>query len=376
MKNVFKILLFFISSVLLISCSEEEEISNPDFLGKGFYEGDYYPTTEWRQCTPEEVGMNSEKLKLVYDYCASDIRKTDAFIVIKDGYIVAEAYFNKNNKKSKLPSYSLAKAFVAALTGIAIKNGELPGVEERIYNYFPQWQGDSIDPSKKEITIRQLLTMTSGLQWNEDEISFSGNNDIMNLRTLSTNFYGYVLNKPIVATPGTIWNYSSGMPILLAGILEKATDRLVFDYAKENLLNHLGITDLDWANDPEGHTIGAYGILTSARSYAKLGYLYYKNGIWDGTQILPENWVSETRVAPLPEYPKFGYMFWTAHRYPNDIGTRIPEDSYMAVGLFQKYIIIIPSQKLLLVRIGNDYSTGVMGWDTAEFISLVVNAIQ
>jgi CubicO group peptidase (beta-lactamase class C family) len=218
--------------------------------------------------------------------------------------------------------------------------------------------------------------MTSGLQWNEDEISFSGNNDIMNLRTLSTNFYDYVLNKPVVATPGTIWNYSSGMPILLAGILENATGQPVFDFAKENLLNHIGITDIDWANDPEGHTIGAWGILTSARSYAKLGYLYYKNGIWDGTQILPENWVSETRVAPLIDYPKFGYMFWTAHRYPKDIGTRIPEDTYMAVGLFQKYIIIIPSQNLILVRIGNDYATGEMGWDTAEFISLVVKAIQ
>ena len=368
-------MIIYALAILVLSCSEDEE-SKPVFLGKGIYEGAYFPTSDWRECTPEEVGMSSEKLAEVYDYCADNKRKTDAFIIIKDGYIVCEHYFNETKIDTKLPSYSLAKVFVAALTGIAIKQGYLHDVDDKIVDYFPQWQSPDTQIEKKDITIRHLLTMTSGMQWNEDESFLSGDNDIINLRTSSTNYVDYVLNKPVIETPGTVWNYSSGMPILLGGLIENATGQLVFEYAKENLLNKIGITDINWAVDPEGHTIGAWGILTTARNYAKIGFLYYNNGLWDENQLLPENWVTDSYTPPLENSPIFGYMIWTAHRYPNDIGLRIPEDTYMAVGLLQKYIIVIPSKNLVLVRIGNDTTLGELGWDTAEFINLTVDAID
>jgi len=367
---------FLILLILLTTCTKEDESGNPEFLGEGIANGFYFPTTDWKECAPEEVGMSSEKLKAVYDYCADDIRKTDAFIVIKDGYIVAEYYFNKNTISTFQPSYSIAKAFVASLTGVAIKKGYINGVDDKIADYFPQLQGDNVQPEKNEISIKHLLTMTSGIQWNEEELLLNGDNDLLSMRTGSTNFVNYVLNKPVIDTPGTVWNYSSGMPVLLAGLIENATGQLAFDFAKDNLFNSLGITNIEWASDPEGHTIGAWGILTTVRNYAKLGYLYLNNGIWDGTRLLPEYWVSDSYTPPLENYPQFGYMFWTAQRYPNDIDTRIPEETYMAVGLFQKYIVIIPSKNMILVRFGNDAATGELGWDTAEFISLAVDAVN
>jgi hypothetical protein len=369
-KSIIFILLT--ASVFLFSCSEENT-PKPDYISEGKYEGNYFPTNEWRECDPEEVGMNSKKLKAVYEYCDSDSRNTFSYLVIKDGYIVSEKYFGNYNSDSNIKSYSLAKSFTAALTGIAIQDGLINSVDDKIADYFPILHDSEVQVEKKEVTIKQLLTMTSGFEWSEDEISFT-DNDLNNIRS-SSNYVDYVLNKPIVETPGTVWNYSSGMPILLGGLLENATGIINYEYAKQTLFSDLGITNTEWKSDRDGHTIAAWGLQMNTRNYAKLGFLYWKNGLWEGNQILPDYWVTDTRKPALENTLQYGYLWWRAYRYEDHIDSQVPEDTYMAVGLFQKYIIVIPSYDLVLIRLGEDWTEGENGWDTAEFISLVIDAV-
>lgn len=372
MKNVFQILIITLSVLFIFLSCSNDETRYPDFVKEGTYSGSYYPTSTWRECSPEEVGMNADKLKPVYEYCANKKRNTFSFLIIKDGYIVAEHYFNQYKIGSKLPSYSLAKSFVSALTGVAIQNNYISGVDDKIINYIPQLQ--NIQTDKKEITIKHLLTMTSGFEWNENEISMSSN-DIYNIRS-SSNYIQYVLDKPIVETPGTVWNYSSGMPLLLGYIIENATGMLTSEFAKQTLFKDLGIADFDWDTVPEGHTNGAWGLSLKTRDYAKLGFLYWENGLWDNKEVLPDYWVTDSRKPALIDAQQYGYLWWTAYRYADHIETQVPVDTYMAVGLFQKYIIVIPSYNLILVRIGDDLMEGENGWDSAQFISLVIEAID
>jgi len=372
-KKIPNIFLLMLALIIVCSCSDEN-LNNPDYIKEGEYLGEYFPTKSWRECSPEAVGMRSKKLKEVYDYCASDDRNTFSFIVIKNGYIVAESYFKNSTSLSKIHSYSLAKSFTAALTGIAIQKGYINSIEDRISDYYPELLQENIDPAKKEIKIKHLLTMTAGYQWIEDEISFS-RNDLYNIRQ-SSNYIQYVLDKPMIETPGTVWNYSSGNPLLLGGIIENATNMLTFDFAKQTLFTDLGISDVEWGSDESGSTIAAWALKLNSRDYAKLGYLYWKNGIWDNKQILPDYWVNDTQKPALDNAPHYGYLFWRAYRYEDHVGMQVPEDTYMATGLFQKYIIIIPSYNLVLLRLGEDLVEGENGWDTAKFISLVIDAID
>jgi len=372
-KSFQNALIGIFSFALLISCSNDE-ISYPDFIKEGTYAGAYFPTNQWRVCSPEEVGMNADRLKSVYDYCAAENRNTYSFIIIKDGYIVAEHYFGDYNETSLIQSYSLAKSFTAALTGIAIQQNDVNSVDDKIAEYLPELQSENVQPEKKQVSIKQCLTMTSGFEWFEDAISLT-NNDLISLRS-SDNYIDYILRKPIVETPGTVWNYSSGLPILLGRIIENATGMILLDYANQTLFKNLGINTVTWDKDPQGYTIGAWGLYLSSRDYAKLGYLYCKNGLWEGKQILPEYWVTDTRKPALESAQHYGYLFWRAYRYADAVGAKVPEDTYMATGLFQKYIIIIPSYNLVIVRLGEDLIEGDNGWDTAEFISRIILAVD
>lgn len=149
--------------ILFASCAEEDNPA-PKYIKSGDYTGEYFPTTAWRECAPEEVGINSKKLKAVYDYCADHSRNTFSFLIVKDGYIVAEDYFGIYSADQKIESYSLAKSFTAALTGVAIQNGYIDGLEDQLIDYFPDFGIEESDSLKKEINIRHLLSMTAGFQ--------------------------------------------------------------------------------------------------------------------------------------------------------------------------------------------------------------------
>ena len=214
MKHTIKsltVILFL--SVLFISANAIDINSRDTFLKKGPYEGEYWPTYGWKGCRPEEVGMDSELLLRAYDYVANPDVYTRGLVIIRKGYIVGEAYFGNFDFYSRHPSYSVAKSFMSALIGIGIDRRMFESVEEPIYFYYPelnQKKGVRVrsyyleePPSsgaQRRITIENLLTMSSGLEWNEDDASNLVASDVVQM-ALQKNYVQYVLSKPIIHEP-------------------------------------------------------------------------------------------------------------------------------------------------------------------------------
>ena len=348
---------------LLFGCSKDYVA--PDFISNGAYQGEYFPTTEWRYCSPEEVGVNSKQLVKAISNISDSDYGTEGYLIIKDGYIIAEDYFRAFSSGQTHTSYSVAKSFTSAIIGIAIDKGFIGSVDDKISEYYTSLNNDTVQQWKKDITIRNLLTMTSGIQWSENSIT---DNDLLNMST-SSDYVDYVLNKSIEVEPGTRWSYNSGESMLLSGIINLTTGKSMLEFAENNLLQPIGINDLDWISDSKNHTVAGWGIYATMQDFARFGYLYLNNGSWDGKQIISEQWINESTSPFRTETPFYGYLWWLSDG-AFDNGIDLPNDIFMAIGAFGQYIIVIPSENIIIVRVGND-----LNWNADEFIQLVLEAV-
>jgi CubicO group peptidase (beta-lactamase class C family) len=343
------------------------------FIATGTYQGDYWPTDDWRSCRPEEVGMDSRSLYSAYEYAARSEFVTEGVAVVRRGYIVGEEYLRGYGPATRFSSFSVAKSFLSAVVGVAIESGAVSGVEQRAYPYFDAWRAPGTDERKRAITIRHLLTMQSGLQFTDARSDGIAGTDVEGVLN-ATDSVAYVLALPSVHDPGTQWNYSSGDSILLSGIVQAATGRSVFDFGKERLFNRIGMRTLTWSSDPAGHTIGGWGIGATVREYARFGYLYLKNGSWEGEVLVPEPWIRESLRPAGPSVSWYGFQWWLAPSFSNDSRNPVPQDTFAAQGLYLQKIFVIPSRDLVVVRVGTDQ--GPSTWSDTEFLGRVLTSIR
>ncbi len=376
-KSFFKSLIVLFALLFLTGCSPESGLVDiPDeiesiFLKSGTYEGEYWPTSAWKSCNPEDIGFNNTEFEKVYDYVVNSGVTTRGVIVIKDGYIVGETYFSGLNADSKHDSYSVAKSFTSSLVGIALDKGLITSIDNKIYEYFPQWQTMLTPDINKRISIKHLLTMTSGIEWSESGIS---NNDVLNMAT-TTDHVNYVLNKPVEFEPGTEWEYSSGSAMLLSGLLESVSGKSAYDFAFENLLQPIGMEDMIWFNDDAGHTITAWGIQATARDYAKFGHLYLNEGTWDEQQIISKEWINESTAFSGTGVERYGYQWRLLNGYSAFSNYSIPENSYAASGLFHQRIYVMPDVNVVAVWVGFDVLSS-FGTKDFEFLDMIVKALR
>ena len=387
---------FILAIVILTSVSgySADILSRDDFPAKGKYRGEYWPTTGWRSCRPEEVGMDSKKLLEVYDYVANPEMFTRGIVIIRKGYIIGESYFDGGSQFTRFESYSMAKSFISALIGIALDQEILQSVDTPIYNYYPELlqkkgflvRGRILDGSvsmaagresailpqseKRRITIEHVLQMSSGLEWNESEVDLFS--DVPQM-ILSDDYIQYVLSKPLTYEPGTYWRYSSGDSMLLSGIIERAAGRTAYEFGYDNLFLPIGMSGISWESDPAGHTIGGWGIDATVREFAKFGHLYLNKGLWDGEQIVSEAWVDES-VRPVSEEIDFyGYQWWLVRDSEGNTGSIVPDDVFYAQGLLNQNIFIIPGEDIVIVRTASDLLSNK--WNRMEFLRLVMESI-
>ena len=192
------------------------------FVATGSYQGEYWPTADWRTCRPEDVGMDSASLYAAYEYAARSSFVTEGILVVRRGYVVGEEYLRGYGPTTRFSSFSVAKSFLSAVVGVAIDKGHVPGVDHLAYPYFDAWKATGTDERKRAITVRHLLTMSSGLQFTDASSGGWAGTDIEGILNAADSV-DYVLGLPSVAEPGTRWNYSSGDSILLSGIVQEAT---------------------------------------------------------------------------------------------------------------------------------------------------------
>lgn len=355
------------------SCDDDPTVTY-NFTTSGDYQGAYWPTASWRTCSPEAVGMSSDRLNDLYDYMVNSQAVTRGLMVIRDGYIVAEYYATGFDENSRFASYSVAKSFLSALVGIAIDKGLISGVDIKAFLHLPMWQSDGTDPQKKEIALKHFLTMTSGLQWVENFNGPDEENDVFSM-IASNDYLRYALDKPVVNAAGATWNYSGGDSMAISGILQHAVGETAYDFGQRYLFNSIGIPNIIWESDPAGRTIGGWGIEATVREFAKFGYLYMNNGVWNGAQIVSSKWVDESTEKPFAGLYWYGYKWWLAPSFTPEGATDIPQDTFAAMGLFGQKIYVIPAYNIVVVRTGADVTDYSKEWTDYQLVRLAIASV-
>jgi CubicO group peptidase (beta-lactamase class C family) len=297
-----------------------------------------YPVPDWQTSSPEAQGMDSAQLATIFDEIATAHLNIHSILVIRNGYLVLEAYRHPYTPAMPHQINSVTKSITSALFGMALDQGYIESIDQPMLDFFPDRTVANMDDAKEAITLENLLTMTSGLTW-RDEL---GNRGDLSALYASPDWLQFVLDRPMKAEPGKRFVYNSGVSNLLTAVMEQATRQDVRTFAKTYLFDPLGIKSAQWLLvDPEGHPFGGTGMLLSPRDMAKFGYLYLNNGNWNGEQIIPADWVEASTQKHIPARPVadgYGYQWWVSFR-----------GYYMASGYGGQYIIVAPEQNLVVV---------------------------
>ena len=287
---------------------------------------------------------------------AGEFKTITSVLVARHGRIIYEHYFDKDGIDGLRNTRSATKTLTGALAGLAIARGSLPGVNARVMDYFPDKQPfQNPDPRKNEITIEDLLTMSSLLEC-DDENQFSrGNEERMYLVedwakfTLDLPLRGFPswVDKPKDSPHGRSWQYCTAGPVTLGVLLERAVKRPLADFARENLFGPLEISTVQWQFQPSGTPMTGGGLLLRSRDLLKFAQLYLNGGTWNGNRILPADWV-EASVAPhasARQDTDYGYLWWlqTFHSGSRDW------HSWGMFGSGGNKVVIFPNQQVVVV---------------------------
>jgi CubicO group peptidase (beta-lactamase class C family) len=248
---------------------------------------------------------------------------------------------------------SISKSIVSACIGIAIEQGKIKSVDQKVLSFFPSYSAQDTG-LKSLLTVKHLLTMSSGLVWNEDVPYDNPENSEIRM-ILSPNPVGYVLSQPMEAPPGQVWKYNGGTTQLLAAILELTTGLPVDQFAREYLLKPLGITTFEWLKYP-GTTMpaAASGLRLRSRDLLKFGLMYSNNGVWKGRQIVPAQWVKDSFQSHVKQGDSgfYGYQFWI---WNDKVGNK-PVRLVNCVGNGDQRIILDKENDLVVVITAGNYN--------------------
>jgi CubicO group peptidase (beta-lactamase class C family) len=311
-----------------------------------------WPTDGWRVDLPAAHGMNPVLLERAREYAFQPGKNTQGVVVVRHGAIVAEWYEDGRDADSYAASWSTAKSVAGAVIGIAIDRGAVPGVDASMATFYPEWSGTE----KEAVTLRHVLSMTSGLDWNESYVTDPSNvSDIAALAATERDQLGYVVAKSLGFAPGTYHSYSSGDSMLLSGVIESAVGTSFGAYAREVLFDPIGMTSAEWWSDAVGHTLSYCCLDAPTREFARFGLLWARGGRWDDRQVISESYVRESLTPTVTVGPdgvgthEYGFQWWLS---PGG-GGRYTGDGFQARGYDGQYIYVFPSLDLVVVRNGH-----------------------
>ena len=294
--------------------------------------------------------------------------ETVAFLVIINDSITYEEYWHGYSEDSASNSFSMSKSYISTLVGVAIKDNII-NIDDKVCDFLPEYCGEK----EKLLTIKNLLTMSSGLNWNESYYNPLGK--------IAEAYYGnnlkkLVMNLKVIEPPGKVFKYYSCNTQLLAFILESTTGKSINEYASEKLWIPMGAKHPAlWNTDKkEGDEKAFCCINSNARDFARIGKLYMNNGNWNGTQIIDSTYVSQaTSAADLLDKDgnknlNYGYQFWITNYKDLDI--------YYARGLWGQYVICIPDKDMIIVRLGRKYGKSLEDGHHEDFYQFIDAALE
>lgn len=280
----------------------------------------------WTISSPASVGLDATKLQKAADAFGKK-SKSMSMLVVRKNALVFERYFHGMNKLSSNNIHSASKSVLGAAIGIAIARGQIQSIDQPISDFLPQ--------AERDITIRHLLTMSSGIEWKEDSTEYKIEK--------KPNWVNAILALPYPDRPGTKWLYSTGLTHLLSAIITKATGQSLASYVRENIFRKIGIMDEHWGADPQGISSGGYNLYLTPREMAKFGRLYLNGGAWGGQQVVPAEWVQDSfrrHISPRAG-SEYGLLFWQRNIDGHDVK--------FAWGYGGQLIYVVPSLEMVVV---------------------------
>lgn len=338
----------------------------------------------WKVHSPQSVEMKKESIDKLFKYLFNSKEKftTDSALLIKDGKLIREEYTNGYTKENTHRTWSISKSLTNTLVGIAVKKGIL-SLDTKVKKHYPQLNGKD----HELMTLDHLMKMSSGIDWNEyyEENPFASNVIRMLYVYEYKDMASYTAKQPVVNTPGTKFYYSSGETNLIMGILKKSMGIKDYDdFPWTELFNKLNIESATWERDGQNVYVGSSYLYLSPRDLAKIGTLYLQDGVWNDERILPEGWVKYTTTANQAwqnvqkdsDKPKLAYgAQWWLNK-PNSHGPfhpTAPENLYMALGHHGQILAIIPSQKIVFVRMGADKKAKI---DRTKIFKYIMDSLK
>lgn len=361
---------------------------------------------EWEIATPQSQGMNADSLKQFDEQLAGGkYGYADGMVVIRNGKLIYQKtyahdydkiYGDKAGKKDGLNQHSFGSAYnyyndwwhpfyrrgelhtlqsvtktiTSVIIGVAVTRKEFPDISTPVLSFFDTSQVKNIDDRKRRLTIRHLLTMTGGFEWNE-YISYSDpRNDCIAMEA-SFDWIQYAIDKPMSHEPGQYFNYNSGGSQLLSYIFLKATGKDIEEYAAQYLFTPLGILNYFWKRTPAGLADTEGGLYLKATDLAKIFYLFLRNGNWNGKQLINREWVqaSVTPAISVGGNTSYGYKWWL-YQYSSNPS----KYAWNGNGFGGQYPVVIPEYNIVAVFNGWNIGNGP-GLHVDEIIKRLVNAV-
>jgi CubicO group peptidase (beta-lactamase class C family) len=318
------------------------------------------------------VGINRQRLQQVMQNVFEEndpkkISHTRAVVVLYDGKLVAEKYAPGYNAYSKMLGWSMTKSITGTLIGILVKDKKL---KVEMPAPVPEWKQQN--DNRHSITLEQLLQQTSGLKFEED---YSKASEATNMLFKRGDMAAFTASRPLQHKPGTVFSYSSGNSNILSRIVRQTVGEAAYHSFPANaLFNKIGMYSVLMEPDASGTFIGSSFMYATARDWARFGLLYYNDGVWNGERILPEGWVKRATLPVSADPQKqYGYQFWL-NGFDDDLSKRlypdVPPDMYHADGYGGQEVYIIPSKKLVIVRLG------LHSFDENTFLKNIISCLQ
>lgn len=353
-----KYFFYLLTLLALSSCLKDEEF-NLDYES-------YKPQSiddDWQISTPESENMDRTTLEAAYKLIYQDDRYLMArsMLVFRNGKLVAEAYPNDPDDIHRYTNtQSCTKSITSMITGIAIENNQLTSLDEKLYGIYPGYF-DS-DLSKRTITIEDVLTMRTGLEFDND-------NHTLELFQTNNNSIEYILSQDKLYPSGTIMNYNDGAPHLISKVIEKKTGSTMSNYAQDNLFTPLNITDWIWESSKDNTSFGGFSLYVKPRDFGKIGQLMLQGGEWNNQQIIDSTYLAEatqTKVSANFNNEPYGYYFWILPAV----------NGYCALGHGGQFLLIVPEKSLVVVYTAWPYTSEEFFDERSELMSLIINSCE
>jgi len=355
------------------ACSQQNEFLKDPYSGKAAAI-DFLPGSE----NPAFI-LDKEKLShLVESIENGKFRTIRSLVIIHNDELVLEKYFRGWDRDMLHPCQSATKSFTSALIGIAIAQGKIGSVNDKILDLLPEYRDVALsDGRKNELTLKHALSMTAGFVWDEYTVPVEIKDGVVNPENDAIKIWHsddpvrYILERPLQHDPGAVFTYTGGCTLLLSKILQVKTGQTAEDFARKNLFYPLGITDWNWKGSgkyknlpqPEGFTNTMGSLQMRPVDMAIFGYLFLNNGRLNNTQIIPESWIAEsTAEQTVTKLGGYGYQ-WRRETETISIIRPDIEGIYMfyAHGYQGQFILVIPHLDMVVVTTAKNKRLGFEG---------------